>query len=347
MPDAASHARRLPREALWFFVGAPPVLALLFDPHCATTVDNVLRAWLALTLYTLLTGVAVHVSFEWLARRLEGRPVAARVGAHVIGTAVVVAAMTLVLFVPVSWIYPEIGSDVLGVIWRGVIIGLGYVGTARLVGRLQEQAVAERTRAHAERTAALEARLAALQAQMQPHFLFNSLNVCAGLVHGSPDAAEATLDKLSAFLRYTIESSERRFVPLTDELAAVSAYLDIQRERFGDRLRHEIVAPADGSRAPSLPPMALQPLVENAVVHGLGDEGGLVRITCREERERFVITVEDGGGGGPSRGGTGTGQRNLRERLRLMYGEAAELVCGRTPAGGYASVISLPLAGTP
>jgi two-component system sensor histidine kinase AlgZ len=340
--------RRLPREAMWFFLFAPPPLALLFDPHCLTTFDNMARAWLALTLYTCATGFVVHQGFEWLAPRLDGLPPPLRIVAHVVSTSLLVCVATLAQHPLVRWIYPEIGGDLAGVIWRGILVSLVYLAVAAFIGALQRQAVAARMRAHLEKTAALEARLQMLQAQMQPHFLFNSLNVCAGLVHTAPDAAEATIDKLSAFLRYALESSERRLVPLADELRAVGAYLHIQHERFGDRLRHEIIGPPPEEVAPELPPMLLQPLVENAILHGLSAEsGGLVRIECRRRGDRFEISVVDSGGASsPARPGSGHGQRNVRERLRLIYGERAELRCGASSEGGYVSCVSLPLEGT-
>ncbi|MDQ3034539.1 MAG: histidine kinase [Myxococcota bacterium] len=347
MSGEPSAERRLPREAMWFFLVAPPALALLFDPHCLSTLDNMLRAWVALTLYTCATGVAVHAAFEQLAPRIARWALAPRLVAHGAVTCVVVAAATLAQHWYVRMIYPEIGDDIAGVIGRGVLVSIVYLAVAAFIGGLQRQAVAERMKAHLEKSAALEARLQMLQAQMQPHFLFNSLNVCAGLVHTAPDAAEATIDKLSAFLRYALESSERRLVPLADELRAVGAYLHIQHERFGDRLRHEIIAPRPEDPAPELPPMLLQPLVENAIVHGLSaGAGGLVRIECRRNGDRFEISIADtGGAGGEARPGTGHGQRNVRERLRLVYGEGAELRCGASSDGGYTSLLSLPLSG--
>jgi len=338
--------RQLPREAMWFFVVAPPGLALVFDPPCFTPPDKILPAWLALTLYTCVTGALVHEAFEWLAPRRASWRVPLALLAHGAVTIVVVVVATAVQYPLVRGIYPEIGDDFGGVVGRATLVGFIYLAVAAFIGRLQRQAVAERMKAHLEKTAALEARLQMLQAQMQPHFLFNSLNVCAGLVHTAPDVAEATIDKLSSFLRYTLESSQKRLVPLTDELQAVSAYLHIQNERFGPRLRHEIVATRPEDGAPQLPPMLLQPLVENAIVHGLdADAGGLVRVECRRHDDRFEISITDtGGASGSSRPASGHGQRNVRERLRLVYGERAELVCGPCPRGGYESRVSVPLS---
>jgi len=338
---------RLPREAMLFFVCAPPVLAMLFDPHCLNTLDNILRAWLAITLYSCVTGVLVHHAFEWVERRLSRSPIALRLLAHLLTTAVVVTLATFAQHGYVHFIYPEIGDDIAGVVWRALLVGIVYLWVASFVGHLQRRAVEERMKAHHARTAALEARLHMLQSQLQPHFLFNSLNVCAGLVHSAPDVAEATIDKLSAFLRYTLEASKEPRVPLARELDAVSAYLDIQRERFGDRLQHEITVEGVLDDAPSVPPMLLQPLVENALVHGVSSaKGGSVRIHCRRTQGAYTISIEDSGGGS-SAPGTGTGQENVRERLHLLYGANGHLDCHSTSSGGYVATVSLPLPATP
>lgn len=341
-----SRVWRLPREAMWFFVCAPPVLALLFDPNCARTVDNVGRAWLALTLFTLVTGVTVHLVFEQVAKRTTAWPLAARYLVHAVSTAAVVVALSYLLHGAVRAVYPAVDDDPPAMAWRGVLVSYGYLAIARFIALLQERAAEERDRAHVERAAALEARLLALTAQLQPHFLFNSLNVCAGLVHTSPETAETMLDELAALLRYAVESGERRVVPLSAELGATRAYLAIQAGRFGERLRHEVIGPEPDGFAPLLPPMSLQPLVENAVQHGLADEeGGVVRVTCSREGARYLIAVEDTGRASPpsDASSTGIGQRNVRDRLRLVYGDDATLTCGPLPGRGYRSLISIPV----
>lgn len=338
---------RLPRQAMWFFVCAPPVLARLFDPHCASTIDNVVRSWLTLTLFTVITGVGVHLVFERVAERTQAWPTFARLAGHGLTTAAFVTAITYLLHGPIRLLYPEVGDDVPGMIWRGVLVSYGYLAGARFIQHLVERAAEERSLAHAERAAALEARLVSLTAQLQPHFLFNSLNVCAGLVPTRPEVAETMLDELASLLRYAVENSERRLVPLAGELDAAKAYLAVQSGRFGERLQHDVITSVDLGTAPWLPPMSLQPLVENAVQHGLDSEaGGHVRITLRREGVEFLIAIENSGGhAGPRRStsGTGIGQRNVRDRLRLAYGEAAELVCGPVDGGGYRSLIRLPL----
>jgi len=330
----------LPRRAMWFFVVAPPFLAFLFDPACAKEPGHLARALVALTLYTAVTGLAVHHGYEWMVRRTRGLAVAARVPLLLGFDALVVLAVTLPQLPLIGLVYPEAVGDEATIVVRALIVSYAYLGLATFIGHLQGQAERERSRARRERTAALEARLLALQAQLQPHFLFNSLNVCAGLAHEDPDRAEATLDRLAGFLRYALDSSERAVVPLADELDAMRAYLEVQRQRFGERLGFEVEH--DGARG-SVPPLLLQPLVENAVLHGVRERGGTVRVRAEAAGGDLVLTVEDDGVGASRHAGTGLGQRSVRERLGLLYGDRATAHMGPAPeGGGYRCRIVIP-----
>lgn len=340
--------RVLPREAMWFFVVAPPVLATIFDPDCLKAPSPVARALIAITGYTVLTGLAVHFSFDALARHIARISMPARVVLHAVGAALVVLAVTVPQLPLIALVYPETAGDAATIAWRGVLVSYVYLAIASFIGHLQRQAVRERFHAHEQTRAALEARLAAFQAQMQPHFLFNSLNVCAGLVRESPEAAESTLERLAGFLRFALESTERRWVTLDEELDAIAAYFEVQRQRFGDRLRYEIDASKEAG-ARDFPPMLIQPLVENALLHGLKDRerGGLVCVAARIEDGVLVIRVEDDGvgPGASAHRGTGTGQRNVRERIRLVYGDKATFETRRSMLGGYACELHLPQVG--
>ncbi len=146
-----------------------------------------------------------------------------------------------------------------------------------------------------------KARLGTLQAQLQPHFLFNSLNAVVALVRRDPKLAEATLTSLSDLLRLTLSLSERQEVSLREELNFVDRYMEIQQTRFGDRLRFEKdIEPAALDNL--VPTLLLQPLVENAIRHGIepGDKPGLVRLTASAQPGRLVLTVEDDGVGLPA-----------------------------------------------
>ncbi len=339
-PEPAS---ALPPKARWFFLVGPPFLAFLFDPQCVKEPGHLARAMVAIVAYTALTGLAVHHGFDAIEARLRARPAAMRVAVHAIAAALIVGLVSLPQLPLVRLVYPEAAGSGLDIGWRAILVSDAYLGVASFIGHLQREAVRQRLRAHEERVAALETRLRLLQGQMQPHFLFNSLNVCAGLVHEDPDAAERTLDRLTELLRYSLESTERRLVTLGEELAAVRGYLEVQRSRFGDRLRFELRSDVDHRM---VPPMLVQPLVENAVLHGIGGrvEGGAVTVEATERDGALVIVVEDDGvgPGGSSRRGTGTGQRNVAERLELVFGPRARLDVGPADAGGYRSAITIP-----
>ena len=173
-----------------------------------------------------------------------------------------------------------------------------------------------------------KARIEALKMQLQPHFLFNSLNSIAALVHRDPQAADEMLAGLSDLLRLTLESSGEQELPLSEELKFVERYLAIEHVRFGERLRFEIEIAPEVRRA-MVPTFLLQPLVENAVHHGLEPKPGpgLLSIRAARAGARLRLTVADNGpgltdGAAPREG---IGLANTRARLRELYGDAASL----------------------
>ena len=194
------------------------------------------------------------------------------------------------------------------------------------------------------------ARLHALRAQLQPHFLFNSLNAIAALLRRDPRLAEATLLSLSELLRLSLSQSERQEVALREEIHFVQRYLEIQQTRFGDKLRLEQDLEPDALDC-LVPTLLLQPLAENAIRHGLepAENPGHVRLTARRLRGRLVLTVEDNGVGldvpaAPSRskGGTGIGLANLQARLEALYGSDQTLELVSRPEGGAMVRIQIP-----
>ena len=201
------------------------------------------------------------------------------------------------------------------------------------------------TRAEAEaaasaRAEAGEAQLAALQARMNPHFLFNALNTVASLVRTDPAAAERVTENLSGVLRMTLERSVSRMGTVADEIAYVRAYLGLEQERYGERLEVEWDVDARLLEAP-LAPLILQPLVENALRHGLGARirGGTIRIAVQRSRETaLVLTVSDDGVGFPPAPVERTGLGNLRQRLASVYGPRASMQIDRASPGGHVKV---------
>ncbi|MCD6345625.1 MAG: histidine kinase [Anaerolineae bacterium] len=179
------------------------------------------------------------------------------------------------------------------------------------------------------RALAAQAELRALKAQINPHFLFNTLNTIAQLIHADPAQAEATVERLAEMFRYVLAGSERGLTPLEEELSFLDDYLKIEQARFGERLRvtREITPEALSIPVPSL---ILQPLVENAVRHGRGDDGSVaLSIYVRLAKDEVTIAIADQGPGMPPHHkmgkGPGYGLRNVDERLRKAYGHGLEI----------------------
>ncbi len=197
-----------------------------------------------------------------------------------------------------------------------------------------------------------QARLEALRSRLNPHFLFNTLNGIAELLHEDPDRAEAMVTGLSTLLRQAFASADRQEVELEAELEIVLHYLAIHRQRWGDRLRTEIVVP-DELLTALVPSMSLQPLVENAVVHGVAVRpgGGRIRLVAAQRGERLELTVVNDCPEDPYAGSTqrqsGVGLSATRERLEQLYGDDHELRLHRLDDGRFAATLNLPLRTSP
>lgn len=207
----------------------------------------------------------------------------------------------------------------------------------------------ERERRALELAASLaQAKLQALRMQLQPHFLFNTLNAISTLVHRDAAAADEMIGNLSDFLRLTLEHADRSELPLGEELEFVRRYLAIEQVRFGDRLQVEYDVPSDLYSLP-VPTLILQPLVENALRHGLEPQtgGGQLRIVARRLGSRLRLSVIDNGRGLPALAPQriGIGVANTRERLRERFGvnAGAELILEAAPGGGTAALLTLPI----
>lgn len=184
----------------------------------------------------------------------------------------------------------------------------------------------EERRAEMERLAR-DAELKALKEQLNPHFLFNSLNSISALTTSSPARAREMCVLLAGFLRATLGLSGKATIPLGEELSLVRSYLEIEKVRFGDRLRVEESVEADAARC-GVPPLLLQPLVENAVKHGVAPsvEGGVVSLTARQEDGRIRIELSNpfDPDAAPA-SGAGVGLANVRKRLAARWGDRAVL----------------------
>ncbi len=192
--------------------------------------------------------------------------------------------------------------------------------------------------------AARQAELAALRAQLDPHFLFNTLNSIGALAASQPATVREMCTQLASFLRATLQRSGSGPIPLSEELHLANDYLALEKVRLGGRLRVEMEVSEEVTAA-AVPPLLLQPLVENAVIHGvaLELEGGTVRIEAKRQRNRLLLAVENPcGEEDPPHFGGGVGLANVRRRLATAFGDDAHLSAHRS-GGIFRVECSLPL----
>jgi len=291
--------------------------------------------------YSLCIGLLTYASIDLSRRRLwpQGAPALL----PVIGLALLAA--------PVGWFGGSLAASVLlGVPWKPVDMGpnamLGFLALTAGAGLGGTFFFWTRERlAHSERVAA-EAHLKLLQAQIEPHFLFNTLANLQALIGSDPTRAQAMLGHLDGYLRATLASARKDKCTLAEEFALLRAYLEILAIRMAARLTYSLELP-DALARTKLPPMLLQPLVENAIKHGLEPklDGGRVRVAASAEGRQLVLVVEDSGlgFGAASTSGTGVGLAHVRERLAAVYGDAVTAEIGESASGGVCITLRLPL----
>jgi len=233
---------------------------------------------------------------------------------------------------------------------KAVGIGLffGLIGT--IYYHLRERAATlqstlktrELQQLEAERRS-IEAQLKMLQAQIEPHFLFNTLANLAGLIEADPKLAMRLLEALNRYLRASLTRTRAEGGTLGDEMDLLAAYLDVLKIRLGPRLEFGIaVSPAQ--RALPFPPMLLQPLVENAIRHGIEPQvaGGRIDISASHQAGQLEIQVRDSGAGFGEAPGNGIGLSNIRARLAALFGEAGHLDIAEHADGGVLATLRIP-----
>jgi sensor histidine kinase YesM len=330
----------LPYGTLWFLLGlyggsSPSVSALL-----------------GLVRFTAAAGLGLAI--HWLCGRLpwperaRGRFVAAHVGgALAFGWAILaVNVATFAIyerrplraeFAAATRFLPyELLTDAC---LYGLVAAVSY--TLRSQQRIRE----ERQSALRAEAAASRAQLAALRAQVNPHFLFNALHSLAALPRRDPDRAEEALARLGELLRYALDEAGDR-VPLAREWDFVRDYLELEQLRLDSRLRVSAEL-TDEARSVLVPPFTLQPLVENAIRHGIAPvpDGGRLRLRAHTEGESLVLVVEDEGPGCAADAieeANGHGLRSLRERLAASYAGRARLTITTAPGSGFSARVELP-----
>ena len=239
-----------------------------------------------------------------------------------------------------------------GAIWATVRFHVALLIYASILGITQAILYYRRTQARELQLARVEgqlaqARLQALNAQIRPHFLFNTLHTIGQLWRsGRSDDADAVLDHLGALFHKVSSSTSRFEVPLAEELDLVRDYLAIEEVRFRDRLRPKVSA-ASNALDCLVPPLILQPIVENAVRHGISavSTAGILEVSATREGSRLRLVVRDDGPGISAETktpGSGTGLRNTRERLAQLYGDRGLMSIADAPGGGTIVTVDIP-----
>ena len=276
---------------------------------------------------------------------------------HLIASLVIAISQRAFTDITVSWIrmgaewafaYNKVLASLIGYFDYGVLVywiivllhqGVQYYKT------IQEQ----KLQSSRLETRLAEARLEALRNQLHPHFLFNTLNSISALIHVSPRAADTMIARLGDFLRITLDNSGARFAPLATELQALRSYFDIERVRFADRVSLETdIEPA--SLSALVPCFVWQPLLENAIKHGIETSGGAGRITvkARSRNGSLVFQIQDTGPGLPENGSgahgehDGIGLSRTRAILEHLYGTGQYLEIRNVPGGGVLASLTIP-----
>ncbi|EJG0751964.1 sensor histidine kinase [Vibrio parahaemolyticus] len=235
-----------------------------------------------------------------------------------------------------------------------LLMGLLFSGMCYFYFHSREkEAIAQRElesikRENAEQERALLlSQLKQMQSQIEPHFLFNTLANISALMSQDVDKAKQMLDQLTALLRATLKSSREEHTNVENEVALIDAYLGIQKIRLGERLSYKIEV-QDGLERTELPPMMLQPLVENAIVHGIEPkrEGGEVSLLIKQEKQQLQIEVKDTGVGlnhVSNHSGSGIGLSNLKQRVDALFAGKGQVSISESSEGGVSVRLSWPM----
>ena len=303
---------------------------------------NTVLGW---QLWALLTPLVLRMTKRFPPVRGAGwRAWLAHLGAAIAMAAATAAWALLLLAVLQPWGPPINDNRSLPELFLGRVVSQFHMVLIVYAGIVAVAHNLESRRRTAELTAQLsQAQLDGLRRQLEPHFLFNTLNAIAGLVREKRNGdAVVMIAGLSDLLRRVVEESGRQQVPLGEEMEFLERYLDIQRARFADRLRVRIDVPAD-LHAAQVPSLILQPLVENAIQHGIGRsiEGGEVRVAAA--RNGGALTIRIGNDGPPLASGwqPGVGVSNSRERLANLYGAASDIAL-ENRNGGVEVTVTMP-----
>ncbi|MES2299685.1 MAG: sensor histidine kinase [Pseudomonadota bacterium] len=345
------------RDIVYTFVWNSLIAFAVLAAYCIFDDLSLASGWWPFLLISNIIGFLIHTSLTMLERVLRGWPSRARgwrrtaytiavcgacvmVGT-VVGIALLRGANPLRYFANAAMLWQILPSAAITAAVILLVLGAGE-------RRLRNEATLARHQEQVAQTARLlaETRLRALQAQIEPHFLYNTLATVVSLIESDPQQARHMLERFIDFLRASLTASRAELSTLGQEAALVRAYLDVQAVRMGARLRYQIeIEPA--LAAMQVAPLLLQPVVENAIIHGLEPkvEGGQIVVHARADGDMVCLEVRDSGvgvQGAPPSAGSGVGMGHLRERLQGMYGAAARVQLLENPDGGVTVRILLP-----
>ena len=253
---------------------------------------------------------------------------------------------------PISGSFGQaIQSRAVAILGIGVPLGSMIYGLLVAIPQIKnyyERMRTEESRSQALKTQLAEAELQALKMQLQPHFLFNSLNTISATLQTDPQAADRMIAQLGDFLRLTLDHADRAIVPLSDELAFNRKYLDIEKNRFEERL-HVIIAASPEVEAAAVPYLLLQPLVENAIQHGVSQQIGRGQVSIKAWKDNGSLLLDVSNSGPPikesmSPGRYGVGLSNTSARLFQQYGDEASFHIQNMDAGGVNVHIQIPFS---
>jgi sensor histidine kinase YesM len=342
---------RRPIRRVWLIVGAWGVAAV--GQAVSLRFQQDLR--FSYALFSSAMSYAVMGMLVWASCRLNVRwriwsrpPLRALMAYLAVGAAGIAIWCVVELLAMRLWVGPNFWRLVFANTWMFQLLAAIFTYAAAFALGLVVQAF-DRQHESREREARLEAtahaaEIDALKGQLRPHFLLNSLNSILALIDDDPAEARRMIARLSSLLHTVFDGLDEPFVPLDRELAMVRDYLEVERIRFGDRLRFTVDADPGATDA-LVPPLLLQPLVENAVRHGIepSTAPGTLHVRAHVEHGRLQIRIANTVSGTNGRGGTGRGLELTRHRLRTIYGEERARF-GAGPEGGeFAANLDLPM----
>ncbi|SMF74342.1 sensor histidine kinase [Allosphingosinicella indica] len=345
--------QRSRRRATWLLIAAFWVLTFSVLALRTLITDSLPFIMLApRRLLAAAFGASLCLLMVWVFSGLRNRSFSERVAVGLVGAVLMSIAQTMFisLLYRVLMPLPDRGPLLWEASAQWVMVWTGYylAWTGTHLALTYHWEAEDRHRQYAMmQELAQEAHIAALRYQVNPHFLFNTLNAISALVtEGRREEAEAMLLNLSAFLRSTLSGDPGGIIPLSDEIALQRLYLAIEEARFSERMRVELDVPEELAHV-GVPALILQPLIENAVRYGVGRSEAMttIRVSATGDEAGLRIAVEDDGAGGEGAGGIGIGLANVRDRLQAHFGERGNMEAGPREGGGYRTVIRLPLAG--